>query len=435
VRAAGRTEASRDQGVAPPIVHDTLRSPGRPLDPVVRAEAEYQLRHDLSDVRIHADERAAASARAVDALAYTVGQNVVFDTGRYAPRTGPGFRLLAHELAHVVQQRGASAPNPLVLASPQHPLERNAEQMVSMGAPAEQTSCALVQRQAVPSPLPPLTFPRPPRPRATLLPDLELRPRLLPGDRARILAFLARLSVGPGLTPVLAGRPTTLDAVVDSAAALVLPIIPREDVEAVVSAEWHRLVRRALTTPILPPPPITFSVSDLPRAPAHAADELQSAAGVQWTWHMSHPAPTDRTVQVQLTQGSGAAQRVYQFAVNLDSGDAQALAGAQVSTEPAVAHVLGAVVKANAFVQLLVGITTARGAASGDLTIQLQAGAQVTVTLGPVTVALQAAPTLTIQGGGSAAIDFGVAPQAGGTSLAPGNYPPFPGITLVRGTF
>jgi hypothetical protein len=71
---------------------------------------EQSLGHDFSQVRVHADEKAAESARAVNALAYTVGRDVVFGTGQYAPGTMAGRKLLAHELAHVVQQDGSPGP-------------------------------------------------------------------------------------------------------------------------------------------------------------------------------------------------------------------------------------------------------------------------------------------------------------------------------------
>ena len=65
--------------------------------------------HDFANVRVHADAAAAESARSVHALAYTVGSDVVFGAGQYAPGTRAGQQLLAHELAHVVQQTGRSA--------------------------------------------------------------------------------------------------------------------------------------------------------------------------------------------------------------------------------------------------------------------------------------------------------------------------------------
>lgn len=90
--------------VAPPIVYDVLRSPGRPLDEGTRGFMESRFGHDFSGVRVHTDARAGQSARAVNAHAYTVGQDVVFGVGQYRPRTSAGQRLLAHELAHTVQQ-------------------------------------------------------------------------------------------------------------------------------------------------------------------------------------------------------------------------------------------------------------------------------------------------------------------------------------------
>jgi len=92
---------------APPVVHDVLRSSGRGLEPAVRSEMEARLGHDFSRVRVHADTRAADSARAVAARAYTVGSDLVFARGAYAPSSDDGRRLLAHELTHVVQQHGA----------------------------------------------------------------------------------------------------------------------------------------------------------------------------------------------------------------------------------------------------------------------------------------------------------------------------------------
>lgn len=92
----------------PPVVHETLGSRGRPLDAPTRSLMESRFGHDFSGVRIHTDARAAESASAVNALAYTVGRDVVFGAGQYAPDAASGRRLLAHELTHVVQQsRGA----------------------------------------------------------------------------------------------------------------------------------------------------------------------------------------------------------------------------------------------------------------------------------------------------------------------------------------
>jgi hypothetical protein len=104
-----RRAAGPAPGIAPPIVHEVLRSPGKPLDAATRAYMEPRFGHDFSQVRIYADADAARSAEAVSALAYTVGRNVVFGAGKYAPSSAMGRRLLAHELAHVMQQRSHDA--------------------------------------------------------------------------------------------------------------------------------------------------------------------------------------------------------------------------------------------------------------------------------------------------------------------------------------
>jgi hypothetical protein len=95
-------------GLAPPIVHQVLRTPGAPLGDATRAFFEPRFGHDFSRVRVHADAQAARSADSVGAQAYTVGNHIVFNAGRYAPATTSGGELLAHELTHTVQQGAAS---------------------------------------------------------------------------------------------------------------------------------------------------------------------------------------------------------------------------------------------------------------------------------------------------------------------------------------
>jgi len=101
--------AATPAGSAPPIVHDVLSAPGRPLDATTRGYFEPRLGTDLSDVRIHDDNRAAQSANAVDAHAYTVGNHIAFAAGGHTPGAPESNELLAHELVHVAQQRGSSA--------------------------------------------------------------------------------------------------------------------------------------------------------------------------------------------------------------------------------------------------------------------------------------------------------------------------------------
>jgi len=81
----------------------------------------------LSDVRVHNDDHAAALSRAVSARAFTVGSDIFFGAGEYQPDSVGGRELLAHELAHVVQQRGAPNSGPLMVSQPGDTLEREAE--------------------------------------------------------------------------------------------------------------------------------------------------------------------------------------------------------------------------------------------------------------------------------------------------------------------
>ena len=87
---------------APAIVHEVLRSPGQSIDPATRAFMEPRFGYDFSGVQVHTDARAAESAQAANALAYTVGPSIVFGSGQYHPTKTSGLRLVAHELAHVV---------------------------------------------------------------------------------------------------------------------------------------------------------------------------------------------------------------------------------------------------------------------------------------------------------------------------------------------
>ena len=94
---------------APQIVADSQGSPGRPLDRAAREFFEPRFGRDFSEVRIHAGERPAAAARAISARAFTLGLDITFGDGEYAPDTSDGRRLLAHELTHVVQQGRAES--------------------------------------------------------------------------------------------------------------------------------------------------------------------------------------------------------------------------------------------------------------------------------------------------------------------------------------
>lgn len=116
----------RTPDVAPPIVHDVLRSPGEPLPVRLSRQMSAQLGHDFARVRVHTDPVAAESAESVDAAAYTVGEHVVLGRSTPDPSTTQGQAILAHELAHVVQQPASTGHGDLAISSPDDAAEREA---------------------------------------------------------------------------------------------------------------------------------------------------------------------------------------------------------------------------------------------------------------------------------------------------------------------
>ena len=138
-------------------MHDVISSGGRPLEADVRTDMESRMGHDFSDVRVHDDSAAASSAQAVNAHAYTVGSNVVFQRDKYDTSSMEGRTMLAHELTHVVQQRsgpvdGTPAGDGVQVSDPSDRFEReaaaNAERVMSAPAPAAVSPAGpSVQRQ------------------------------------------------------------------------------------------------------------------------------------------------------------------------------------------------------------------------------------------------------------------------------------------------
>jgi hypothetical protein len=156
-RAAGNSGVTaamaQDEERSP--VHDVVTSGGRPLEPEVRSDMETRLGNDFGDVRVHDDGHAHESAVAVNAHAYTVGSNIVFQRDRYDPSSADGQMTLAHELTHVVQQRngpvdGSPAEGGIKVSDPGDRFEREASATAAqaMSAPVG----AAVQREAVDAP-------------------------------------------------------------------------------------------------------------------------------------------------------------------------------------------------------------------------------------------------------------------------------------------
>jgi outer membrane protein OmpA-like peptidoglycan-associated protein len=116
---------------APSAVHQVMTSPGDPLSADARAFFEPRFGFDFRSVRVHSDGTAAAAARAMDAAAYTVGQHIAFDSGRYEMHSQRGRQLLAHELAHTVQQSGATPAGEVRMESPPGASEKEADRVSS----------------------------------------------------------------------------------------------------------------------------------------------------------------------------------------------------------------------------------------------------------------------------------------------------------------
>src|SRR2546425_1560396 len=160
-RAAGNASVSAALEEQEPslVKHVVGSGGGNPLDRDTRGFIESRLGADFSDVRVHTDAKASESARSVQAHAYTVGTDVVFQSGNYAPESDSGKRMLAHELTHVVQQRsgpvaGTPAEGGIKISHPSDGFEQAAESSADRvmsaqpaGPAAASPAPASVQRQ------------------------------------------------------------------------------------------------------------------------------------------------------------------------------------------------------------------------------------------------------------------------------------------------
>jgi hypothetical protein len=144
-----RHPATAEPATVPPIVQKVLQSGGQPLDTATRDFMEPRFGHDFGQVRVHTDAQAAESAQAVNALAYTVGREVVFGAGQYAPATSAGQRLVAHELTHVVQQSLTSRGGETIASGTEAEAQRNSQGLdIGDSLPVqERTPPGLLQRQ------------------------------------------------------------------------------------------------------------------------------------------------------------------------------------------------------------------------------------------------------------------------------------------------
>ena len=158
-RLAGNAAVSglAEEDRASPVLDIVGRGGGRPLEGAVRSDMEDKLGAGFGDVRVHTDPAAAASARAVDARAYTVGSEIVFDEGVYHPGSEQGRHTLAHELTHVIQQRsgpvdGSPTGDGIRVSDPSDRFEQEADRRASgigdAGATHGGGAAGAVQRDA-----------------------------------------------------------------------------------------------------------------------------------------------------------------------------------------------------------------------------------------------------------------------------------------------
>jgi Domain of unknown function (DUF4157) len=222
----GSCAAEPSEDRANGLVRSALAGPARPLEPAFRSRMEGRFGEDLSGVRVHSDAAAGEAARAVGAAAFTLGERIVFQPQHYRS-DGGGRRLIAHELAHVLQQRaGASGVQAmpagrLRVGAADDPLEREADRIADAalaadGAPPGRVSAApaeaTIRRQqppAAPAPAAPAAQPEP----LDLTPDQRLL--LQPAARAaavrtQVAMFRTRGIVPPGQEGGTASRARNL---------------------------------------------------------------------------------------------------------------------------------------------------------------------------------------------------------------------------------
>src|SRR5262249_20278147 len=178
-------ETPEPGGGVPRIVHQSLRGAGQPLDTLTRTFFEPRFGRDFGGVRIHTDTTAARSAAAVNARAYTVGDEVVFAAGQYAPGTVEGRRLLAHELTHTIQQSGQAqfvGNSPVGISQPSDRAELEASEIAYRVLVGERASPLAQESARVLHRVPP-TDPAKPSPPDELLDPFAIECPEIPAGR------------------------------------------------------------------------------------------------------------------------------------------------------------------------------------------------------------------------------------------------------------
>jgi hypothetical protein len=365
---------SVDGQPAPTLVDQVLESPGRALDAPTREWMQGRLQYDFSRVRVHTGRDAARSAEAVQARAFTVGSSIVFGQGEYAPETGEGRRLLAHELAHVAQQGAGSQGKHVIRRTPS-------------GANAPSFMSAQ---------------------------PLMLQGHTIAGDRQAVNQLLdSQLTVGPYMQPVYLGSSMTLDKVA-AMLAIAAPTLPAGELRGLVAYYWDQKTAGVRQLPALFPSIVTLPLdigpgpkakkgvdtgpaADPPAVSGGGGATLSPSAGSQLTVNLTRGSGplVGGAMQRQYTVGDNI-QAVIQDAQDLRGGTYQVMGGGQGLGS---SWIDSKIIQLQPFTQLLAGLTRLPGNFSAVFTVQYAVGAQLTLKFSLVTIQASAGVQVTYQGG------------------------------------
>jgi hypothetical protein len=407
------------------IIPAVLSSQGQELPSPLQASVGRALDFNFSNVRVHDDSAAHASASALGARAWTYGEHVIL--GAHAsPQT------LVHELAHVVHQQGAPFEDTLRVGAPGDAMEQEANlasrtlmpprlrapsQMIQMQSEGESGQFQLRE---------PKLGQRSARPYPSFAPG-HVEFQLLPEDKQRINAYLSghRFHL-ERLSPVLDGTVVTMDQIVERLRPLLLPVIGRDKIEAYVEAKVRALALDAIIHPKLTSEPsvprqLTLRLPEQPTKhretkPIKGWQKVVGAGG-QIAWHVNlatgRPATTPEDVTMQFQAGATFAGHpdkesgselsgLVQFGYNVTNHQTTIMSGAQFTEVFALFNDL---LELSGFAQVLTGVAVGGGSISAQ--IQPAVGVQAIVNIGPLQLGAQIFRGATITPGGESTRDTG----------------------------
>jgi len=427
--------------LAPPIVGQVLQSPGQPLDADSRSFMESRFGYGFGQVRVHTDPAAAASAQAVHALAYTVGPHVVFASGQYQPGISRGRVLLAHELAHTIQQ--ASYPRP-VRGRTAFPMDRVTGSGPELGAPQAPVSLhsptgPKVARQTKTGGDNPSKMPTAPTDCSSFFEGRQIAafggkagPWKLDDLVKTIVPVLSTCELAYvmiDVVPNTAGddpRQQAMDRAESVRRGLIQWIGPGKfsedrfqtgfstgneqgaEVEVYLESRGRIVSRGAGAGP--------SSRTPSPPKPIQGWQTVLSAGG-QIAWHVSlatgKPASTPQDVSLQFqaarnfaghpeNESGSELQGLVQFGYNITTKQITVMSGVQYTE---VFSLFNGLLQLAGFAQVLAGVAAGGGPAAGQ--IQPSIGGQAMVQVGKVQIGVMVFRGLTITPGGESTQDTG----------------------------